>query len=256
MPASRVEVRLHGDHVARSHGQGPGPLDHAPEDRVERLGHHLRRPALSRPAVTQPPQLHRSFDRPELGVNRSRPTPTKPLLLPPEPLGPRQQPTAHQDVEQVQGRRPLRRSPGAAPWPASSRSCDSPPSPARWVPSGPARTGLGRFLQYRIVGLGGSLTEAQWARIEPLLPDRTPGGWAVALSPAGDRRDRVRVRTGTPWTDLPEHFGSWQGAHSRLRKWSADGTWQKVFIALLAPTDAEGDLDWVVAVDSPIVRAH
>lgn len=56
-----------------------------------------------------------------------------------------------------------------------------------------------------------------------------------------------KYRTGTPWMDLPEHFGSWKGAHNRLRMWAADGTWEKVFTALLAQADAEGDLDWVVA---------
>ncbi|GHE77150.1 IS5 family transposase [Streptomyces vinaceus] len=65
-----------------------------------------------------------------------------------------------------------------------------------------------------------------------------------------------RYRTGTPWMDRPEPFGSWKGAHNRLRKWAADGTWEKVSTALLARADAEGDLDWVVAVDSTIVRAH
>ncbi|MFD7886559.1 IS5 family transposase [Streptomyces bauhiniae] len=102
-----------------------------------------------------------------------------------------------------------------------------------------------------------SLTEAQWARIEPLLPDRTPkrgGRWR-------DHRQVIdaiafKYRTGTPWMDLPEHFGSWKGVHNRLRKWAADGTWEKVFTALLAQADAEGGLDWVVAVDSTIVRAH
>ncbi|NXY93832.1 transposase [Streptomyces sp. BR123] len=99
------------------------------------------------------------------------------------------------------------------------------------------------------------MTDAQWARIEPLLPDRTPrrgGRWR-------DHRQVIdaiafKYRTGTPWMDLPEHFGSWKGAHNRLRKWAADGTWAKVFPALLAQADAEGDLDWVVAVDSTIVR--
>ncbi|EFE71821.1 predicted protein [Streptomyces viridosporus ATCC 14672] len=45
---------------------------HFPDERAvlkcayttERLRHHLRRPALSRPSVTRPPWLHRSFDRP------------------------------------------------------------------------------------------------------------------------------------------------------------------------------------------------
>ncbi|WP_369265163.1 IS5 family transposase [Streptomyces sp. R35] len=101
------------------------------------------------------------------------------------------------------------------------------------------------------------LTDASWARVEPLLPDRTHrrgGRWR-------DHRQVIdaiafKYRTGTPWTDLPEHFGSWKGVHNRLRKWAADGTWEKVFTALLAQADAEGDRDWVVAVDSTIVRAH
>ncbi|WP_427925200.1 IS5 family transposase [Streptomyces sp. cg40] len=108
-----------------------------------------------------------------------------------------------------------------------------------------------------MVGLGVSLTDAQWARIEPLLPDRAPrrgGRWR-------DHRQVIdaiafKYRTGCPWMDLPEEFGSWKGVHNRLRKWAADGTWEKVFAALLAQADSEGDLDWVVAVDSTIVRAH
>ncbi|WP_245252014.1 IS5 family transposase [Streptomyces sp. KCTC 0041BP] len=108
-----------------------------------------------------------------------------------------------------------------------------------------------------IVGWYVSLTDAQWARIEPLLPDRTPkrgGRWR-------DHRQVIdaiafKYRTGTPWMDLPERFGSWKGAHSRLRMWAIDDTWERVFVALLAQADAEEDLDWVVAVDSTIVRAH
>jgi transposase len=34
--------------------------------------------------------------------------------------------------------------------------------------------------------------------------------------------------------DLPGRFGSWKGAHNRLRRWGADGTWEKVLTALLA----------------------
>lgn len=65
-----------------------------------------------------------------------------------------------------------------------------------------------------------------------------------------------KYRTRIPWINLPEHFGSWKGVHNRLRKWAADGTWKRVFTNLLAQADAEGDLDWVVAVDSTVVRAH
>ncbi|MGW6804535.1 IS5 family transposase, partial [Streptomyces sp. NPDC055039] len=44
--------------------------------------------------------------------------------------------------------------------------------------------------------------------------------------------------------------------HNWLRTWAADGSWEKVFTALLAQADYEGGLDWVVAVDSIVVRAH
>ncbi|MFD6656130.1 IS5 family transposase [Streptomyces parvus] len=102
-----------------------------------------------------------------------------------------------------------------------------------------------------------SLADAQWARIEPLRPDRTPkrgGSWR-------DHRQVIdaiafKYRTGIPWMDLSEHLGSWKGTDIRLRKWAADGTWEKLFTALLAQADTEGDLDWVVAIDSTVVRAH
>lgn len=65
-----------------------------------------------------------------------------------------------------------------------------------------------------------------------------------------------KYRTGSPWEALPSEFGSWKGAYNRLRKWAIDGTWERVFTALLAQADAEKNLEWVVAVDSTIVRAH
>ncbi|MFI6151383.1 IS5 family transposase [Kitasatospora sp. NPDC051170] len=101
------------------------------------------------------------------------------------------------------------------------------------------------------------LSDAQWARIEPLLPDRTPkrgGRWR-------DHRQVIdaiawKFRTGAQWVHLPAQYGSWKGVYTRLRNWAIDGTWEQVFMALLAQADAEGDLGWVVAIDSTIVRAH
>ena len=37
---------------------------------------------------------------------------------------------------------------------------------------------------------------------------------------------------------------------------SADGTWDAVLTRLLSAADATGKLDWAVAVDSTIARAH
>jgi transposase len=38
--------------------------------------------------------------------------------------------------------------------------------------------------------------------------------------------------------------------------WAVDGTWERVFTALVAQADAEEDLNWDVSVDSTTVRAH
>ncbi|MGW6973729.1 transposase [Streptomyces sp. NPDC054952] len=93
--------------------------------------------------------------------------------------------------------------------------------------------------------------------IAPLLPNRTPkrgGQWR-------DHRQVIdaiawKFQTGSQWVHLPADYGSWKGVYPRLRNWAIDGTWERVFTALLAQADAEGDLDWVVSVDFTIVRAH
>ncbi|MFE4257647.1 IS5 family transposase [Streptomyces sp. NPDC056883] len=101
------------------------------------------------------------------------------------------------------------------------------------------------------------LTDAQWACIRPLLPDRSPrrgGRWR-------DHRQVIdaiawRFSTGAPWSHLPTRFGSWKGVYTRLRNWALDGTWHRLFTALIAQVDAEGDLGWVISVDSTVVYAH
>ena len=42
----------------------------------------------------------------------------------------------------------------------------------------------------------------------------------------------------------------------RHRRFRADGTWEKIHTRLLAEADAAGELDWQVAVDSTVNRAH
>ncbi|MGV4988526.1 IS5 family transposase, partial [Streptomyces sp. NRAIS3] len=101
------------------------------------------------------------------------------------------------------------------------------------------------------------LSDLQWARIEPLLPDRTPkrgGRWR-------DHREVIdaiafKFHTGTQWIHLPEKYGNWRGVYNRLRMWAFDGTWERIFTALVAQADEDEDVGWAVSVDSTIVRAH
>lgn len=54
-------------------------------------------------------------------------------------------------------------------------------------------------------------------------------------------------------------YGKWKTVYGRHRRWSADGTWDRLFAAVLvdADTDTEGRIDWsMVSVDSTSCRAH
>lgn len=103
------------------------------------------------------------------------------------------------------------------------------------------------------------LTDAQWARLEPLLPpQRCPHGGRVA---APHRRILNGIlwllATGAPWRDLPSRYGGWQTVYSRFRRWQLAGVWEQVFAALKQQADASGDLDWTLHfVDGTKVRAH
>jgi len=100
------------------------------------------------------------------------------------------------------------------------------------------------------------LTDEEWALLEPLLPAQTPR----RSRPWKDHRTVVngvlwRTRTGSPWRDLPASYGCWKTVYNRHRRWSADGTWEAVLRELQRGCDV-GEDDWVVAIDSTVVRAH
>lgn len=101
------------------------------------------------------------------------------------------------------------------------------------------------------------LTDADWARVEPLMPSSD----GQRGRPFRDHRQVIegivfRLRTGIAWRDLPESFGPWQTVWKRHRRFSADGTWDRIHARLVAEADAAGELDWKVSVDSTVNRAH
>jgi transposase len=101
------------------------------------------------------------------------------------------------------------------------------------------------------------LSDAQWERISPLMPS-SDGKRGRRFR---DHRQVVegiiyRYRAGVAWRDLPEQFGPWQTVWKRHRRLAGDGTWDRVLAALLADADAAGLIDWDVAVDSTVNRAH
>ena len=64
------------------------------------------------------------------------------------------------------------------------------------------------------------------------------------------------LRCGPPWRDMPERYGNWQSVYSRFRRWSGDGTLDRILRALRARIDRDGLIDWDLwCVDGSNVRA-
>ena len=112
------------------------------------------------------------------------------------------------------------------------------------------------MVHYVAVVSRGELTDKAWAAIEPLLPvpGTRRGRWR-------DHRQVIngilwKLRTGAPWRDLPERYGPWQTCYDRLVRWRRDGTWDRLLAHAQTKSDAVGELEWVVSVDSSSVRAH
>ncbi|WDO10797.1 IS5 family transposase (plasmid) [Streptomyces murinus] len=99
------------------------------------------------------------------------------------------------------------------------------------------------------------LSDAEWEFVRPLLPESLRGRKRL-----DDRRVLNGIvwkfRTGTAWRDVPERYGPWATLHTRFRRWAADGTFDRMLRAAQAGADAAGDVEWLVSVDSTIVRAH
>ena len=94
------------------------------------------------------------------------------------------------------------------------------------------------------------LSDAEWAIIEPLLPNKPRG-----VPRADDRRVLNGIffilRTGCPWRDLPERYGPYTTVYNRYNRWAKAGVWLRIFEALATQSPASLQL-----IDSSIIRAH
>ena len=102
------------------------------------------------------------------------------------------------------------------------------------------------------------LTDAQWARLEPLLPPEKP--WTGR--PNDDHRQILNgivwvLTSGAPWRDLPRRYGPVGTVSSRFYRWRRSGVWRRVLEELQAVADAEGRVGWELHfLDSTVVPAR
>jgi transposase len=78
------------------------------------------------------------------------------------------------------------------------------------------------------------LTDAEWAKIEPLLPPEKPVGRDREV----DLREvlnaiHYRADNGVKWRNLPSDFPAWQTVYSYFRSWVRLGVWEDINRALI-----------------------
>ena len=96
------------------------------------------------------------------------------------------------------------------------------------------------------------IRDDQWDRIKDLLPGR------IGHVGANARNNRLfidavlyRYRTGIPWRDLPEVFGTYKNVQRRFSRGAKKGLWHHLLSLLTEDADEE-----YVLIDSTLVRAH
>ena len=96
------------------------------------------------------------------------------------------------------------------------------------------------------------ISDGLWERMDPLLPGKATDRGTTAK----DNRLFLKalfwkVRTGSPWRDLPDRFGKWNSQFRRFRRWSVSGLFERLFEALRGDPDLE-----YVLIDGTIVSVH
>lgn len=104
------------------------------------------------------------------------------------------------------------------------------------------------------------LTDAQWARIAPLMP--IPRGNCKLPSRQVLEGWLFIAKEGCSWRALPERYGPWHTVYMRGRRWIDKGVLERVF-AELQGDELEAQLQQRepgrplrVALDSTMVKVH
>uniref|UniRef100_UPI0007C7C841 transposase n=1 Tax=Nonomuraea pusilla TaxID=46177 RepID=UPI0007C7C841 len=58
------------------------------------------------------------------------------------------------------------------------------------------------------------------------------------------------LRTGVPWREIPEWYGSWRTCYERFNRWEEDGTWARLLEEMQVTDDSVGQVELAVSIDS------
>ena len=95
------------------------------------------------------------------------------------------------------------------------------------------------------------LSEAQFERLRPLLPNKVRG-----VARVDDRRVISGIihvmKSGGRWVDAPACYGPRKTLYNRFVRWAEKGIWQELFVTLAAA----GGPPSAVLIDSTHMKAH
>lgn len=91
------------------------------------------------------------------------------------------------------------------------------------------------------------LTEQQWQRLESLIPspkDRVEQRGRPPRNPRDVLNGILWVlRTGAPWKDMPSRYPPYQTCHRWHQKWSKEGLFDEILMALAEDLRERGGID-------------
>ena len=97
------------------------------------------------------------------------------------------------------------------------------------------------------------IKDHEWERIKKYFPERQPGQLG---RPRNDDRQTLNgvlwiVRTGAPWRDLPDRYGSWNSVYSQFVRWEKSGLFDQILSELGIDADPQD-----ISIDSTFTKAH
>jgi transposase len=103
------------------------------------------------------------------------------------------------------------------------------------------------FMEKREYKIGIELTDKQWKKIAPLLPEpeqSAKGGQVPASNRACLEGVLWLLRSGARYKDVPKHFPSGSNCWRRLKWWYEQGALLKAWQKILGMLDQKGRLRW------------
>jgi len=97
------------------------------------------------------------------------------------------------------------------------------------------------------------ITDGEWETVKALLPSERTG---KPGRPSGDNRNALNgilwiARSGAPWRDLPERYGSWSTLYDKFKRWSDAGVFERIFELLGVDADMQD-----LPIDSTSIKVH